>query len=64
VVETRVSDFRRITGWTIDHHNMEHVLDIKWLKTHVGVIHEEEPHRRIVIVTRHAPSFKDTCKPS
>ncbi|KAI9858273.1 MAG: hypothetical protein M1813_007547 [Trichoglossum hirsutum] len=63
VVEKRVKDFRLISGWTIDHHNEEHALDVEWLKTQVQAIFHESPHRRIVIVTHHAPSFRNTCKP-
>ncbi|KAH0545337.1 hypothetical protein FGG08_000636 [Glutinoglossum americanum] len=62
-VEYRVKDFRYISGWTIDHHNAEHALDANWLKTEVQTAHHEDPHRRIVIVTHHAPSFRNTCEP-
>jgi Calcineurin-like phosphoesterase len=62
-VEKRVNDFRQINNWTIDHHNAEHTLDIGWLRAQVQTIFHENPHRRIVIVTHHAPSLRNTCKP-
>jgi hypothetical protein len=56
-VEMSVSDFTQINGWTVDHHNTEHHLDVEWLKTQISIIAQQDSRRRILVVTHHAPSF-------
>jgi Calcineurin-like phosphoesterase len=62
-VEMSVSDFTQIEGWTVDDHNAEHHKDVEWLRTQLGIIAREGTHRRILIVTHHAPSFQNTSDP-
>lgn len=57
-------DFERIRNWTVKDHNMEHELDVEWLRYSLEQIAETEPQRQVVILTHHAPSFQDTCHPS
>ena len=62
-VQAKVADFRKIEGWTIQQHNQEHVLDVEWLRSEVTSIQANEPTRRVLITTHHAPSLKGTMSP-
>lgn len=68
IVQMKVSDFKKIEGWTPDTHNDEYELDVTWLRGEVRKIHEETKiekgaKRKILIVTHHAPSTKGTATP-
>jgi predicted phosphodiesterase len=54
------NDFRRIEGWTVDKHNLEHATDLAWLKSQLALVGEK---RRIIIATHYAPTLKKTCHP-
>ncbi|KAI4754992.1 hypothetical protein E4T52_13745 [Aureobasidium sp. EXF-3400] len=56
-------DFENIRNWTIEDHNKEHELDVEWLHTSLRYIADTDPHKEVIILTHHAPSFKDTCHP-
>lgn len=62
-VNARVSDFKQIHGWTVDKQNEEHQRDATWLRDQVESIHTSQPHRRILIVTHHAPTCRYTNRP-
>jgi predicted phosphodiesterase len=68
IVQMKVSDFKKIEGWTPDTHNAEYESDVAWLRGEVQKIHEETKtekgaKRKILIVTHHAPSTKETAAP-
>ncbi|KAH6706201.1 ser/Thr protein phosphatase-like protein superfamily [Leptodontidium sp. MPI-SDFR-AT-0119] len=55
VAQTKVKDFKKIEGWTVDNHNASHEADLTWLR------HPDEPLRRnVLVVTHHAPSMQET----
>jgi hypothetical protein len=54
------NDFRRIEGWTVDKHNLEHATDLAWLKSQLALVGEK---RRIIIATHYALTLKKTCHP-
>jgi predicted phosphodiesterase len=56
-------DFKSIRDWSVEDHNREHQLDVEWLRTSLGHIADTDPHKQVIILTHHAPSFKDTCHP-
>ena len=68
-VQSKVKDFQRIEGWTVDDHNAEHEKDVTWLRREVERIHEEEKttargrRRRVVVVTHYAPCVHGTSDP-
>lgn len=62
-ISRRVSDFKQISDWTVERHNEEHVSDLGWLKHEIQSIAEHSPHRRICVVTHHAPSHHKTSRP-
>ncbi|OAQ58616.1 Ser/Thr protein phosphatase [Pochonia chlamydosporia 170] len=52
-----VSDFSNIPSWTVQQHNAAHEQDLAWLNTQVTEISQQEPHRRIVILTHYCPTL-------
>lgn len=57
-------DFRDILRWTVDDHNAAHDSDVSWLNAEVSKIASEEPNRKIVILSHHAPSIEGCQHPS
>ena len=58
-VTTTVKDFHHKTGiWdrSLDDHNADHALDLRWLNANVQTIQEEEPDREIIVLTHHSPT--------
>lgn len=51
-----LNDFYHIDDWTVEQHNEAHFADLNWLNAQVKSIAEQEPHRRIVILTHHNPT--------
>ncbi|KAF2717890.1 hypothetical protein K431DRAFT_333578 [Polychaeton citri CBS 116435] len=51
-----LNDFYDIKGWTVEQHNRAHVTDVKWLNAQVKAISEDEPRRKVVILTHHSPT--------
>lgn len=72
-VKSKVKDFQRIEGWTVDKHNAEHEADLSWLHQELEHIrHERAPaaskaaggqHRRVVVITHYAPCIHGTSDP-
>ncbi|KAL1304327.1 hypothetical protein AAFC00_000729 [Neodothiora populina] len=63
-VENKVKDYRHIDGWSVDVHNAQHVQDVEWLKSQLHKIHIEDPSRKVMVVTHHAPSNQGTSHPA
>jgi Calcineurin-like phosphoesterase len=73
VVQQKISDFKRIEGWSVEDHNLEHDRDITWLRTRLDEYRSQENSssgngtgRRkpgIVVVTHYAPSKVGTSAP-
>jgi predicted phosphodiesterase len=66
VVQRKVNDFKRITGWTVDEHNLEHDEDLQWLQSQVEVVGKNRTssdRSTILVVTHHAPCKKGTSDP-
>lgn len=63
IVSYRVNDFRSIQNWSVESHNAAHTADAEWLDCECNRIRQEEPHRKIIIFTHHAPSFEGTSAP-
>lgn len=70
VVTSKVKDFQKITGWTVDNHNNAFGLDAAWLRQQVAAIGKENESlprgqsRSILMVTHHAPSVQETASPN
>jgi hypothetical protein len=58
-LQLRLTDFnemRGIRGRTVEQHNNEHAIDLKWLNEQVQQISQHEPRRQIIIATHHSPT--------
>ncbi|KAL2351366.1 hypothetical protein BJ546DRAFT_1029608 [Cryomyces antarcticus] len=60
IVNAKMLDFRVIGDWSLREHNKEHLQDVEWLRGQVASIASNEPRRRIMIATHHAPSHINT----
>ncbi|KAH8768948.1 Metallo-dependent phosphatase-like protein [Diaporthe sp. PMI_573] len=70
VVESKVSDYKKIEGWSVDMHNQRHTEDAAWLASklqslskNIKVNHHQQQGRNILVVTHHAPSLTGTSAP-
>lgn len=68
-VTSKVKDFQKIEGWTVDDHNNAFERDSAWLREQVAEISKENGSlpqgqlKRIMVVTHHAPSVQETASP-
>ncbi|KAK4139182.1 Metallo-dependent phosphatase-like protein [Dichotomopilus funicola] len=65
IVETRVSDFKKIDQWTPQQHNTIHQQELAWLREQTRqVLTASTPQkRRLLIATHHAPCVGGTARP-
>ncbi|KAI0361759.1 Ser/Thr protein phosphatase superfamily protein [Trametes cingulata] len=63
ILRWSLSDFHRIDGFDPTTYQAAHARDAKWLEQSVEHIACNEPHRRIVIMTHHAPTVEGTSDP-
>ena len=54
-VASRLTDFRKISEWSVHDHNRAHHSDLDWLNQQVLEISQNEPNRNIAIFTHHSP---------
>ncbi len=61
-----MNDFRRIENWTVDRHILEHTSDVDWLQKQINLIRNEDStsSHQIIVITHHAPSVQESCRPS
>jgi len=62
-VSRSLNDFYAVSGWTLEKYNDAHAQDVKWLEEQCATIKAQEPGRRVVILTHHAPTFHNTSAP-
>ncbi len=58
-----VPDYRSIAGWTVETNNAAHAADAAWLRGQLADLRQREPHRRVLVVTHHAPLHAGTSHP-
>lgn len=63
VVRQGLHDFSRVQNWTVEHYNSSHTQDLDWLTNECAKIRAQEPHRRVVVFTHHAPTRNGTSSP-
>ncbi|KAE8356060.1 calcineurin-like phosphoesterase [Aspergillus coremiiformis] len=66
IVQSKIKDFQKITGWTIDDHNATHAADLAWLVGEIQSIGRDNDiaeKRSIIVVTHHAPLLQRTSAP-
>ncbi|KAI0375101.1 Ser/Thr protein phosphatase protein [Pilatotrama ljubarskyi] len=62
-VRRGLNDFSMIEGFTPRVYTSLHERDLSWLENSIASIAEKEPHRRIVVMTHHAPTVEGTSNP-
>ncbi|KDQ50913.1 hypothetical protein JAAARDRAFT_41697 [Jaapia argillacea MUCL 33604] len=63
VILQRLNDFKLVKKWSPDLYSAAHAEDLAWLNLTCAQIAKDEPERRVVVLTHHAPTIKGTCAP-
>ncbi|KAG6039841.1 hypothetical protein E4U41_002019 [Claviceps citrina] len=65
LIESKISDFRMIGGWTAQKHNEIHAEEAAWLREQIAEANQEQsaPTRQILVATHHAPCREGTSRP-
>ncbi|KAI7783405.1 Ser/Thr protein phosphatase [Diaporthe eres] len=69
IVESKISDYRNIDGWSVDKNNERHVEEAAWLASELqslsdaSKLNHQQQARNILVVTHHAPSLTGTSAP-
>ena len=63
MVTLRVSDYKKISGWTVAKHNECHALDLAYLSETITALNDTESQRTVLVVTHHAPCIAGSSKP-
>jgi hypothetical protein len=56
-VSIRCNDFYSINNWSVDDHNAAHRSDVEWLRRELARLYENEPFRRVMVLTHHSPTL-------
>jgi len=59
ILRWSVTDFKRIGGLTSDVYQALHAHDAEWLENSIAQIARDEPQRKIVVMTHHAPTRQE-----
>ncbi len=60
IVAMGLNDFRMISDMDVATYQSLHRQDVEWLEQSIAEIARDEPHRKIVVMTHHAPTVADT----
>ncbi|KAI0374290.1 Ser/Thr protein phosphatase superfamily protein [Pilatotrama ljubarskyi] len=63
ILRWSLSDFRRIDGFDPTAYQAAHTRDVAWLQETIEHIARYEPHRKVVVMTHHAPTVQGTGDP-
>ncbi|TFK59203.1 hypothetical protein BDN72DRAFT_851391 [Pluteus cervinus] len=63
ILSWSMTDFKRITSFSIEAYQAAHIAHRVWLNSTVENIRTQEPHRRVVVFTHHAPTTEGTSDP-
>jgi predicted phosphodiesterase len=63
MVTLRVSDYKKISGWTVAKHNECHTRDLAYLSETITDLNDTESQRTVLVVTHHAPCIAGSSKP-
>lgn len=58
-----LNDFKRVRGWTTKDYLDAHANDLAWLNEQVTTLAKNEPGRRVMVFSHHAPTIEDTSAP-
>ena len=62
IIGIGLNDFHRVENWNIQQFNKAHDTDVEWLAEEISRL-KDEPTRRVVIFSHHAPTFEGTIDP-
>ncbi|KAI0361508.1 Ser/Thr protein phosphatase protein [Trametes cingulata] len=62
-IQLGLNDFSMIEGFTPQLYTSLHERDLAWLEGNIAAIAQNEPHRRIIVMTHHAPTVEGTSNP-
>lgn len=69
IVESKISDYKKIDGWSVDKNNERHAEEAAWLASELQSLSDtskpshQQQARNILVVTHHAPSLTGTSAP-
>lgn len=71
IVESKISDYKKIDGWSVDKNNERHTEEAAWLESELQALssaakadsHAHKRGRNVLVVTHHAPSLTGTSAP-
>ncbi|RPD82456.1 Ser/Thr protein phosphatase protein [Lentinus tigrinus ALCF2SS1-7] len=63
LIHLGLNDFHMIKDFTPDVYQSLHKRDAEWLSRTVTDIAHDEPHRKLIVMTHHAPTVDDTSNP-
>lgn len=71
IVESKISDYKKIDGWSVEMNNQKHAEDVAWLASEFQSLsnaakrdsQNQDGGRNILVVTHHAPSLHGTSAP-
>ncbi|THH26372.1 hypothetical protein EUX98_g7813 [Antrodiella citrinella] len=63
ILSWSLTDFKRIDDFNPDVYSAAHRKDVEWLNTTISAMAREEPERKVVVFTHHAPTIPDTADP-
>lgn len=62
-VARSLRDFTRVQNWTVKDYTNSHARDLEWLTNECAAIRAQEPHRRVIVLSHHAPTRHGTSAP-
>lgn len=62
VIESKINDFKKIDGWTVQKHNEIHTMEAAWLREQVAAL-KGGAKRQLLVATHHAPCIEGTSRP-
>jgi predicted phosphodiesterase len=70
IVRSKIKDFQKIEGWTVEDHNAAHESDLAWLLDEIHSAQQQDKtaekqsqKQSLLVVTHHAPSIRKTSSP-
>jgi len=64
IITLTLTDMTQIRGgWDCSKHNAAHRREVSWLADALARIRKHEPHRRVAVMTHHAPTTPGTSLP-
>lgn len=63
-VSRDLADFRLVHDWTAEDYTAAHAQDLQWIVNECATIKAREAHRRVIVLTHHAPTRYGTSAPN